>query len=193
MRHQSTYRGKPTVKLRLLDLLDSGEAANYTTEELADILNCNIRTVATYELDWIRQKLTDRELVPENVALEIVSLRDNDGLKFGQIVGYVREVYDIIINRRMVIQLYRCQSDTPPPIVININDDDLPLDTKTGTIIAWCGDCRDIGNCDECGMEELCRELVIDHNFVACERPLLKELWSGKEFIGMGSGSIKSA
>lgn len=177
MRHQSTYRGKPTVKLRLLDLLESGAASDYTTQELAELLNCNIRTVQAYELDWIRQKLADRELVPENVALEIVSLRDNDGLKFGQIVSYVREVYDVVVNRRMVVQLYRCQSDTPPPIVVDINDNDLPIDTRTGTIVAWCGDCRDVGSCSDCGMEALCKELVRDHCFVACERPLTKELF----------------
>ena len=174
---QSTYRGKPTIKIRLFDLLESGIASDYTTEELADLFKCNIRTISTYELDWIRQKLADRELVPENVAIEIVSLRDKDKLRFGQIVGYIREVYDITVNRRMVIQLYRSQSDEPPPIIVEINDNDLPIDTRTGTIVAWCGDCRDVGSCSECGMEALCRELVKDKCFVACERPLTKELF----------------
>ena len=173
---QLLYQGHPTFKSQLHEMFESGEADAYTKQELAHLIGCSFRTVATYELDWIRDRLADGDYFSPDVADDVMELRTVEKLTFAEIQVEVNDRYGISLTHHMILQLYRSRTTNPPVIPVEIDDADLPLETTRGTIVVWCGECRETGDCGECDFEELCKELVKDGCFVACERPLQKEL-----------------
>jgi len=51
---QLTYKGHRTVRLKLMDLVDSGQIEEYDNYELAELLDCTPRTIEAYLRDYNR-------------------------------------------------------------------------------------------------------------------------------------------
>jgi len=119
---QLTYKGHRTVRLRLMDLVDSGRIEEYDNYELAALLNCTPRTVEAYLRDYNR------------------SIRGNRPLELDEYT--------------------------------------MPLWTAKGVKVVHHEGCDD---CLKCEMLEVCRGLVRGGDFVACELPLVKEVFGDEE------------
>ena len=122
---QLTYKGHRTVRLKLMDLIESGEIDEYEgNDALADELGCTSRTIEAYLRDYN------------------CSIRGNRPLETWEYA--------------------------------------LPLWTPMGMKTVHHKGCDD---CEKCEMQEMCRKLVAEGNFVACESPLAKEIvgWEEEE------------
>jgi len=115
---QLTYKGHPTVRLRLMRMVDSGDVNQYTNKELAKRFHCNPRTIEAYLRDYHRSLGGDRRLEPDEYTM--------------------------------------------------------PLQTTSGVKVCHYKGCAD---CNECKMLDVCRGLVKEGNYVACESPLAKEVY----------------
>ena len=115
---QLTYKGHRTARLKLMDLIKSGEIDEYESNgDIAKELSCTARTIEAY-------------------------LRD-----------------------------YNCSIGGNWPL--EVGEYTLPLWTPMGMKTVHHEGCDD---CEKCEMLEVCRELVAEGNFVACESPLAKEV-----------------
>jgi len=119
---QLTYKGHPTIRIRFIQMIESGQAEGYTNSEIAELLDCNPRTIETYARDYSRSIGDNRPMEPDEYTM--------------------------------------------------------PLLTRSGMKV-----CHHKGkdDCEKCEMIERCRELVADGNFVACEVPLVKEVFGEME------------
>ena len=122
---QLTYKGHPTIRIRFIHMIESGLADQYTNDEIAELLDCNPRTIETYARDYIRSNGDDRPMERDEYTLPLVT---RSGVKTCHYKG---------------------------------KDD-----------------------CEKCEMLERCREMVKDGNFVACEVPLVKEVFGEREEDG---------
>ncbi len=118
---QKLYKGRPTAKARLASLVDTGEVDSYTTQELAQMLNCSERTVGIYL-----------------AAMASVELAE-------------------------------------------IDESMLPLDTLRGRMLIMMD--RHYGNCSACPAQELCEFLVRRDCLLACEKPMVEEVFGDIERI----------
>jgi len=106
-------------------MIESGQADKYTNEEIAEMLDCNPRTIETYARDYSRSNGDNRPMEPGEYMM--------------------------------------------------------PLLTRSGMKV-----CHHKGtdDCEKCEMLERCRALVAEGNFVACEVPLVKEVFGEMEEDG---------
>ena len=115
---QLTYKGHPTIRIRFIEMIESGQAELYTNDEIAELLGCNPRTIETYARNYSRSNGDNRPMEPDEYTMPLVT---RSGMKMCHHKG---------------------------------KDD-----------------------CEKCEMIERCRVLVADGNFVACEVPLVKEVF----------------
>ena len=103
-------------------MIESGLADQYTNDEIAELLDCNPRTIETYARDYSRSNGDDRPMERDEYTL--------------------------------------------------------PLVTRSG--VKTCHH-KGKDDCGKCEMLERCRVLVAEGNFVACEVPLVKEVFGEME------------
>ncbi len=174
-----------SAKAQVEALLDAG--VNEPDAMLAQRVGCAASTVKAYRQEWQRRHgvHTQHLQIPSAVEVELIALR-NDGFTFPVIVEILHEQFGIRLTVPQAWTVYRSGGSisVPTPVPAEVDADDLPLATCSGTM--WRLPFKPPRNgrnkqgwstCDVCPLREQCERSLTDPLWYnGCERPLAWEV-----------------
>jgi len=72
---QLTYKGSPTVRIRLMQMIKEDQVESRSNSELADMLDCTPRTIEAYLRDYRRSQAGDRKLSTDEYTMPLKTTR----------------------------------------------------------------------------------------------------------------------